>query len=204
MGNKIFILFTLFFLTSEIYSQFDCSIINPRTTGNIPDANNYIPGEDTPIKYIRINVHFMLKEQGTLGYPGNFTKVNDGNGNSDYTGYEYANDLINKANERLSANYKMKMPPGNSTVVLPRKYQYILSGVFFHEDNYFYTFSYNAPTLYSETAEDAINLFLNHTNNGIGGGMANMSSNRYVVIKGAWEGYLSDTTPIMLYGSLVV
>ncbi|MDD3877031.1 MAG: zinc-dependent metalloprotease family protein [Bacteroidales bacterium] len=193
MKNKIFLylLFYLFFM-NNIYSQMDCSVFSPRTYGDIPDADDYIPTINTPIQYLRVNVHFILKEYDTAGYPGNFTKSSDGNGDPYYTGYDYANDLINRANDRLSANSQMQMPPGNSTGVSPRQYRYVLNGVFFHEDNDYYTFNVGSTPPYSENSDDAVNLFLNHKDNADGGGFAYMSGSRTVVIKGTWEGYFAD------------
>jgi len=188
------------FLVNNTYSQFDCNILSPKSQGDIPDAVNYIPDANTPIKYLRVNIHFILKEQGTPGYPGNFTPFSDGNGNSSYTGYDYANDLINMANYRLGFNTQMRMPPGNSTAVLPRQYRYVLNGVFFHEVNNYYYFPNDPPLTYWVNTGEAINVFLNHTCNSCGGqGHANMTGYRFVTISGAWEGYLGNDPSTALW-----
>lgn len=194
MKTKLLILILACYLQiiNNVFSQFECSVMSFKSSGDIPDAAQYIPDANTPIKYLRVNIHFILKEPGTEGYPGNFTNSDDGNGNSNYTGYDYAFDLIDKANYRLSMNTQMKMPPGNSTDVLSRQYRYVINGIYFNEDNDYYTFSSSVPTEYSVNASETINIFLNHSDNGIGGGYANMTGNRYMVMKYSWEGYLLD------------
>lgn len=201
MKKKIFLLIISYtFITNNIYSQFNCNILNPKTYGDIPEAVNYIPDANTPVKYLRVNVHFMLLEQGTTGYPGNFTASNDGNNNLYYTGYDYANDLINMANYRLSLNTQMNMEPGNNTAVLPRQYRYVLNGVFFHEDNDYYYFPVDPPLNYWVNTGEAVNVFLDHTCNNCGGqGHAVMTGNRYVTISGAWQGYLGNDPPTALW-----
>jgi len=84
------LLINIFWL--NIFAQFECMV---DTTGmylfekRIKDGNlcnqtiNYIPDATTPIKYIRVNIHFMLTNNGT----DNFNETNDGLGNSNYTGY---------------------------------------------------------------------------------------------------------------------
>lgn len=194
MKNKnILLLIFYLLLTNNIFSQFDCTILSPRTSGDIPDAYLYIPDANTPIEYLRVNIHFILRSVGDPAYPGNFTKYDDGDGHSDYTGYDYAQDLIDMANYRLSWNTQMKMPPGNSTDDPPRQYRYILNGVFFHEDNNYYYWP-SEPTVYNINTGDAINLYKYHieTGNTTGGGKANMSGGRWVCQKGAWEGYVSN------------
>jgi hypothetical protein len=89
----------------------------------------------------------------------------------------------------------MKMPPGNSTDDPPRQYRYILNGVFFHEDNSNYYWP-AVPTVYNINSGDAINVYEYHIQlypppyNG--GGKANMTGDRYVCQKGAWEGYVAN------------
>lgn len=200
MKQKIILLFiSCMFTINKINSQIDCVILSSRSMGDIPDAVNYVPNVNTPIKYLRVNVHFMLLEQGTPGFPGNFTSSDDGNGNSNYTGYNYANDLINMANYRLSLNHAMNLPPNNNTVILPRQYRYVLNGVFFHNDNSFYYFP-NDPLNYSINVGEVINIFLDHSCIGCTGqGHAVMTGNRYVTISGTWEGYINNNPSLALW-----
>jgi len=192
MKNLFSNIVSLFFIliSYSLNAQFECEVIFAKNEGQIPDALEYIPDSNTPIKYIRVNIHFMLRSQGDPDYPGNFTKTGDGFGNTDYTGYDYAEDLINTANVRLSSNVQMRMPPGNNTQVLERKYRYVLNGVFFHEDNnYYYYYQPNPNNVYGQNMGECINIFLDNTNGGSRGGSATMTGNRWVKLKGTWERY---------------
>ncbi len=132
----------------------------------------------------------MLLEVGTTGYPGNFTEIYDGvDTNSNYSGYDYANDLIDMANYRLSLNQQMNLPPGNNTSVLEKKYRYVLDEVYFHRDNNHYYYPSYPMSLYGENKGSVVNIFLNNADGGTGDGHANMSGDRYTEIRGAWEGY---------------
>lgn len=142
---------------------FHCEL--PEADEATPDVDpSYIPDANTPIKYIRVNVHFMLKEDDNN--PGNFTPSHDGQFGYDYNGYLAAEQLIKRANDRLAGNIPMALPPGNSTPVLERKYRYVLSGVFFHKDDSKYDFSThvtnfwsNPPDAYKENSTSVINIF---------------------------------------------
>ncbi len=113
------------------------------------------------IKYVKVAVHFLLPSSGTvtqtLTYPdpitgatvtfnyqgaGNFTETSDGNGGS-YTGYQFAEDLINNANAELSNNSVayVKNPAYPSSYYNPPPsipYRYLLVAVFFHRDDAMY------------------------------------------------------------------
>lgn len=196
------IIFTLIFLvyTINIFAQqtFSCRVIGEdKAYGYIPNSDEYIPNEKTPIKIIRVNIHFILHSQENPNYPGNFTKYDDGNGNPNFTGYDYAELLIKTANNRLAHNTQMKLPPGNNTPVLQRKYRYYLNGVFFHENEKYYHFDYSIIPMYTENPGECINVYLNCTNNDkelaySGLGVATMSGNRKVTIGGCWDRYISD------------
>ena len=194
MRKVLLILFQVFVVSICSYGQFECYISEEesRTSSNIPNSSDYIPDENTPMKYIRVNIHYMLRNQNHPDYPGNFTKTSDGNGNSNYTGYDYAEQLIKTANFRLDTNTQMNLPPNNSTNVIARKYRYVLNGVFFHENNYCYFFPSSPNGTYGENKGECINVFFTHSNGSSPDGHANMSRYRYVEIKGAWERYLSE------------
>lgn len=161
----------------------------------IPNSNDYIPNQNTPTQFIRVNVHFILLEQGTQGYPQNFTAVDDGNGNSNYTGFNYAYDLIERANYLIWSNHntQMLLPPGNNTPTLDWKYYFTLNGVFFHENNTHHIFTRSGSqtdNLFGIDGGYAINLYLVQSDpNDNAGGVANMNGDRYVKICRAWEHY---------------
>lgn len=122
--NLTVIIFALFAI--NLYSQnegFRCEIENENrswpTDGTILQ---YIPDEYTTTKYVRVNFHFMLKADSTL----NFRPYDDGLGNTSFTGYDYANTIVNKVNQRLATNEQMHLPQGNSTPCLDRKYRIVL------------------------------------------------------------------------------
>lgn len=95
---------------------------------------NYAPDPDhldhTPIRYVRVNVHFMDEKTG-------MHNLNEADG------IQYARDVINGCNYNLANNIKMNLPLGNDTPVLPTQYRLKLTGVpgdpnddgiYFHED----------------------------------------------------------------------
>lgn len=87
------------------------------------------------IYYIRVNLHFMLKENGS----GNFNEYWDGVKDSTNNGYIFAEKIIEKANFELANNKKMfRTPDGlDSTPVLKTKMQYLLMGVYFDRSDEF-------------------------------------------------------------------
>ncbi len=133
-------------------------------SGSCDETINYSTSEEYPqhfpIYYIRVNIHFMLKEVPTN--PLNFTETNDGNYPTPSTainGYSYALELIEEANLILSMNQEMNLPCPNSTPNVNSRYRYIIAGdanpdipgadgVYFHRDDDFYWFDYNDPSLY--------------------------------------------------------
>lgn len=125
-------------------------------------TNKFIPDDFTSMKYVKMNFHFMMKSDSTL----NFTPFDDGNGNCEFTAYDYSEILINYANSMLSQNGSMNLPPNNSTLVLNRKYRLKLEGIYFHYDDNAYAF-YEYPeildpteiTHYSVNANTEINVF---------------------------------------------
>lgn len=192
---------TLFIIIASFehaFGQFGClGVVNEglKTSRYIPNSSDYIPNISTPIKSLRVNIHFMLRSIGHANYPGNFTAVDDGNGNTSYTGYNYAEDIINTANSMLAANHKMNLPPGNSTAVIATKYKYVLNGVYFHEDNSHYFFPSDPNSKFGENIGECINVYFNNANGRPGGGHANMSGHRWTEIQGTWEDYIRHNEP---------
>lgn len=113
-------------------------------------------------RIIRLNVHFILKDDHT----GNFREADDGNGNSSYNGYLYAQDLINATNSKLANNAAMTLPLGNTTPVCSTNFRYELKGVYFHDDSPLYLFnaSHNDELFnkYKMNESSEINVFLTH------------------------------------------
>jgi hypothetical protein len=84
-------------------------------------------------KYVRVNLHFMLSQNGT----GNVNEHWDGIADSTMNGYRYAQAVIAKANEELATNHAMFRPNPNNTAVQAIGMQYQLVGIYFHRDNVF-------------------------------------------------------------------
>lgn len=98
-------------------------------------ASNYAPDtnylDHYSVKLLRVNVHFMNGTSGKYNYEGE-------------EAIKFANGLINTANGDLKKNYKMLLPQGNDTPVLPILYQYKLvnkpsapneKAIYFHYDD---------------------------------------------------------------------
>ncbi|MEJ5265359.1 MAG: M43 family zinc metalloprotease [Bacteroidales bacterium] len=191
-----FFIILLSIISGQVHGQFVCNTITTTSSlksSSFIDVTNYIPNDSTPVKYIRVNIHYMLRSPSDPLYPGNFTPTGDGLGNN-YNGYQFAEDLINTANYRLSLNDPMRLPPGNSTPVLSRRYFYILNGVFFHEDSNYYYYPAQPDLKYRENNGEAVNVYitiLRNSNEG-GGGYAVLSGIRFVVLCGIWERYRSN------------
>ena len=95
---------------------------------------NYYPDSLTPMRNIRVNIHFMRDDEGL----GNF---------SEEGGVAYAKTLIEECNKKLRGNRKMNLPKGNKTDVLKTKLQFVITpqadregddGIYFHDDTKLY------------------------------------------------------------------
>jgi hypothetical protein len=130
------------FLNYDILEQRPSAYENPLKTNSTlcDNALNYAPDtahlEHTPMKYIRVNVHFMNSSDSTQNFNG-------------AEGIRYAKDLIRYSNIPLKENKKMFLPKGNDTPVLPLRYEYVLTpatddpndeGVYFHYDDELFYF----------------------------------------------------------------
>ena len=162
--KKTFLTMILAIIAWNCYSQFSCNVEGD-TISLIrnEETNKYIPDVHTPIKYIKLNFHFMMKSDSTL----NFRPFDDGLGNCSFTAYDYSNEIIHLMNVRLSANEPMHLPQNNNTEVLSRQYRVILKGVYFHYDDNAYTYANSSPgwlddfeiQTYSVNAESEVNVF---------------------------------------------
>jgi hypothetical protein len=104
-------------------------------------ATNFQPDSSTPVKEVRVNIHFMRDDNGK----GNFDEEK---------GREYAKDLLYNSNLKLDNNKKMKLPKGNETPVLPTKLRFVLTGdsekegddgIYFHNDTELYYYMDKGP-----------------------------------------------------------
>lgn len=184
-------------MIGNLYSQYTCEVEDEsgdKLRSEI--TNKYIPDEYIPNMYIKVNFHFMMKSDSTL----NFTPFDDGNGNCNFSAYEYSDILIFYANTMLAQNRPMHLPLGNNTPVLQRRYRLWLENIYFHYDDNAFAFNSGSSGYlsndeidnYSVNPTEEINVFFVYENNGlVGGGNANMSSNRYVRIKAAWQKYMN-------------
>jgi hypothetical protein len=154
-------------------------------------------------KIIRINYHFILRANGT----GNFTELNDGNGNSAYNGYMFANDLTNWMNGVCSWNEQMRIPTGNTTPVIAKNFSFVLDGVYFWRDDATYNFaSYNANyAAQGQNKDSVLNIFLtydNSTNISVGGYASDLDANskiKYTENRCYWQRYhlaITSNTPM--------
>jgi hypothetical protein len=84
-----------------------------------------------PMKYVRVNVHFMNSTDGRYNIPESETTT-------------YAREWISAINSNLEKNMKMFLPHGNNTPVLPIPYRFVISpdpkvpgddGVYYHVDD---------------------------------------------------------------------
>ncbi len=160
--SQIVILGLFWFHCLNIQAQCTCDFDEAIDLPRSEITNKYIPDDFTSMKYVKMNFHFMMKSDSTL----NFTPYDDGNGNCEFTAYDYSEILINYANSMLSQNGSMNLPPNNSTQVLNRKYRLKLEGIYFHYDDNSYAF-YEYPEIldpteiayFSVNADTEINVF---------------------------------------------
>lgn len=102
------------------------------------DALAYAPDtaylNHRPMRYIRVNVHFMNSEDSSKNYWGEEATT-------------FAKNIIGNVNSDLSKNAKMNLPLGNDTPVLPPRYRLRLTrqkgvpndtGVYCHFDDELY------------------------------------------------------------------
>lgn len=155
MKKYTFIL--MLFSSLTCFSQY-CYVADT-TLGSLKSATmNYEPG--SPIKYLRVILHFIQKDNGT----GNFNENNDGMTPShNFNGYEFAEYIINYANNLLENNQPMRIQPFGEIPVYDPGYRYKLSGVFFWKNSTLYYSYYALSALFSnygQASNSAINVFI--------------------------------------------
>jgi len=134
---------------------FGNDVLDP-SQGNLKSAYNFTPTGD--IKYIRVIIHYLLKDDGT----GNFNEINDGLiPANDFNGYDYAEYIVNFMNTHLSYPHSMNLQPFGSIPVYDPEYRFEIVGVYFWRS----TANYHAglTTLmntYGKNTTECLNLFL--------------------------------------------
>ena len=95
--------------------------------GHLPDTLHV---EHTPMRYIRVNVHWMHAADSLMPFSEDFAR-------------RYAKNLLYAGNYDLNKNRQMFLPHGNATPVHPIRMQYVLTprtddpdddGIYFHYD----------------------------------------------------------------------
>ena len=129
------------FYTQEDIEQIPVAYEDTRNRPNNAACRNYetyIPDtahlDHTPIKYIRLNIHWMNNADSTENYNGQ-------------EGIDFAKGLVFATNYDLERNKKMWLPNNNETPKLPIQYRYVLTprpddpdddGIYFHYDDELY------------------------------------------------------------------
>ncbi len=125
---------------------------------------------NSPVKLVRVNIHFMLKSDGT----GNFTET--GNlGLGIESGYTFAKNHVAAMNLNMETNPKMNILPNNTTPNIDKHFRYVLDAVYFvRNDNTFLYRSIYLQGLYpsiGHSTDNVLNVFLqiDTTTNAVGG-----------------------------------
>ena len=144
LRNKLTItLILVIYISWQGYSQTDCIVYDvPALKSSYINLLNETT-DITEHKTIRVNIHFILRSNGT----GNFTETTDYYGiQNSYTGYWFADKVIEQCNYWLNNNSEMTQQLACCPIdVLDINYDYQLVGVFFdRNDTYF-----NNPNLSS-------------------------------------------------------
>lgn len=138
------------------------------------ESINYVPDldnpEHTPTRYVKVNVHVMDNDDGTLMMPDRIAR-------------QIVKLMIDSANVRLKDNRKMRLPRDKDNPVYETRFQYVLTpdpsqkgddGVYFHDDSemcYFNSdrkskdethnmFSKKQYDKYGVQKEDVLNIFM--------------------------------------------
>lgn len=114
--------------------------VEKQANNNCEDISAYWPDtahlDHTPVKFLRVNFHFMNSQDSTKNYNGARAK-------------RFARQLIIEATKGLERNKKMLLPQDNDTPVLPVRYRYIISpsqgfeqdsGIYCHYDDKLFWF----------------------------------------------------------------
>lgn len=118
--------------------SFEATTTSTRGLGNrgpCMDPLNYAPDtnylDHTPIKYVRVNFHWVNSQDSSKNFVGQEAK-------------KFTRGLLKAANYDLRKNNKMWLPHNNDTPKLPSQYRYVLTprpddpkddGIYFHFDD---------------------------------------------------------------------
>jgi hypothetical protein len=165
--RKIILLLMLTLFSISLYSQFSCTYQKVETFPkgyNLNLKSASMLTSVTDFKTVRVNVHFILKTDGT----GNFTETKDINGNTcSYNGYWFAGKCIELCNSQLTNEPMTQQLSNQPILVNPINYCYKLVGVYFHRsDTYFNTPGTNYSL--SENNTEVINISIYPNNDGSG------------------------------------
>jgi hypothetical protein len=128
--------------------------------------------QPTTFRKLRINVHYLLKNDGT----GNFNETGDGgtSTNSNYTGYSYATALIDLANKLLNDNENRPVMPSElQTASQKTMFSYQLNGVFFdknssqYSNSSYYTILSTMASSYNQNTDACMNIYMIECNSSI-------------------------------------
>ncbi len=116
------------------------AVLQPDQPGYCDRPSSYWPDtlhlDHTPVKYLRVNFHFMNSADSTNNYQGVRAR-------------RFARQLLAEATKDLEQNRKMWLPRDNDTPVLPVQYRYVLtpsqgfeqdSGIYCHYDDRLFWF----------------------------------------------------------------
>ncbi len=168
----------LFFLLTTCQTRLPLIIQNIEQINRIADVaeiefenrcggiDAYMPDENMPLRWLRVNLHFMNAADSTFNYNGEEAKT-------------FGRAMIEQANYALANNQPMWLPRGNSTAVLPTRYRYVLtssqgyeqdSAIYCHYDSHLFWFvsrgrnrnNYNRDVIkqYGIGLDSIINLFV--------------------------------------------
>ncbi|MDR2085508.1 MAG: hypothetical protein LBP67_10995 [Bacteroidales bacterium] len=181
-------------LSNVQYNKCLTSFDNSTNEDRESAAYQYDP--DGPVKVIRVNFHYFLKDDGT----GNFNETSDNYSNRPYNGYMYADDMVKWCNSHWNRNELLQHMPNPPVPALQKKIQLQLCGVFFHRNTSAYNEYVNCsfpPDSYLENCEiissgEVLNIFI--TKDGTGGcynGRINISTGylnykRYIDLNDIW------------------
>ncbi|MFN8309948.1 MAG: M43 family zinc metalloprotease [Chitinophagales bacterium] len=180
---------------SSIFGQ--ASICLPTFSGVI--ANRSVGRSLSDAKVMRVNIHFMLKTDGS----GNFNEYTDGDGRY-YSGYDFARQLIDEMNGRNSWNQQMNIPPGNTTPVIAKNFYYVLDACYFWRNDATYNFNTIDYANQGKDKSEVINVFLSsNPGQNVGGYASNLdplSKIKYTEDRQYWSAYKDVMTNGLPFG----
>lgn len=168
MKKKYLIMFAICLGIHSIFAQtgnYGGDVLFETPEAKLKSKNTFTPTGN--IKNIRVIVHYLLKDDGS----GNFNEEDDGlEPANDFSGYEYAEYLIDIMNNHMSNPCEMHLQPFGNIPVYDCEFRYKLVGTFFWRS----TTNYNAGldalcNAYAKNTDDCLNIFLTHDINGTGG-----------------------------------